>query len=114
MSDIKYIYAFAVMVAFAGALVIAGLPEQFQVITGFDVTILITQMTTIAGTCVATGGGLIGGVIGSIACAGVLTFWTIYNLIDYFLSNEIIRLVLFTPINIVITYIFMKLARGTG
>lgn len=105
MTDIKYIYAFAVMFAFAGALVIVDAPNIFLVLSDFDLGFFASEIVTIAGACVITTG---------IPCAIALIFWTVANITAYVVTNNLIQLLFMSPIAVVIIFILSKLARGNG
>lgn len=105
MTDIKYIFAFAVMFAFASALILAGGVEQFSILKGLDLAIFAGEITTITLACV---------VITGIPCAGVFGFWTMTNLLNYVLTGELIKLILFAPLFVVLIFVLSKLARGNN
>lgn len=105
MTDIKYIFAFSVMFAFAGALALAGTPSIFLVMNTFDLAYFASEISTITTACV---------VITGVPCAGVFAFWTVANLLTYVLSGEILTLIFFSPLFVVLIYILAKLARGNN
>ena len=105
MSDIKYIYAFAVMMAFASALILVGLPEELQLFGTFDLAFFGAELITITTACV---------VITGIPCAGVFAFWTVANLLTYVITDQLLKLLIMTPIAVVIIFIIAKLARGSS
>ena len=111
MSDINFIYAFAVVMAFSSLLILAGLPEELQIIDTFDMTWLSGGIIGIATAC-AIGASV--PVFGGLICGGAVTVWGILGIWEYVIvSDEYIKLIVFTPIVIGLIYIISsKIVRG--
>lgn len=103
-NEINILFAFALIMAFFSALILLGMPEEFQLFDSFDLTILIVEIVGVAGTCtLATG----------IPCAVAFLIASSYNIFDFVIvSNDLIKLLIFMPIFVVLTYILSRLARG--
>jgi hypothetical protein len=104
MVDYNIIFIFALLMAFFSALIILGLPEEYQLIDSFDLTLLTGELIAISGTCILATG---------IPCAIVFIATSVLNVFTFLIvNNDLISLLVFTPITVVITYLMSKLARG--
>lgn len=105
MADVKFIFGVVAMLAFF-AYLNTLLPAEYQFINTFDFAWLGGGIVGIAGTCVIATG---------LPCAvalGVFGFVSVWAYV--IVSNEIIKLLVFTPILITVIYIVSKMARGNG
>lgn len=104
MAELEYLLAFAFVLAFFGALIYLGIPEDLQLLDTFDLGILIVEITGIAGTCVIATG---------IPCAVAFVVASIYNIFNAVIVNQnFVQLFIMLPLSIGISYILSKLARG--
>lgn len=102
--ELGYLLAFAFVLAFFGALIYLGIPEDLQLLDSFDLGTLILEITGIAGTCVIATG---------IPCAVAFVFASVYNIINaIIINNDFVNLFIMLPLSVGISYVLAKLARG--
>lgn len=104
-NDLNYIFAFVIVMIFFSALILLGMPEEFQLFTPVDLVVFTSEVGSIAGFCVVATG---------LPCAGAIAVWVLVDLLAYVITDQLIKLLISTPIMIMVIYILMKLARGTG
>ena len=104
MANLYFILAFGFILAFFSALIYLGLPEDLQLLNSVDLTIFSTEIVTVAGTCVIATG---------LPCAGIMIFWSFVNFYTFLIvSNELVKILIITPILLGVIYVIAELARG--
>lgn len=113
-TELDFIIAFAFMLSFYGVLILFGLPSQYQFINAFDGIWLSGGMIGVSLACtLATGFTL--PIIGAITCATATGIWAIAGIWTYIVvNNDVIKLIIFTPLTLGLIYVISKLIRGGG
>jgi len=104
MGSMGFLTALSLILAFSTALITLGIPEDLQLLNKFDLTVLAFEITAIAGTCV---------VVTGLPCAVAFVGITIGNIVGLIVvNNELIKLLIFLPVTVILTYVLSKLARS--
>lgn len=103
----KFILFFAGMLSFFAGLIYLGLPQEYQLFTGFDLGLLGTNFIVVATGC---------GITTGIGCVVAMAFFGITTLLAYVVvSFEIIKIFVIVPLMITLIFIVAKLgSRGGG
>jgi len=113
-TELSYIFAFGVGVAFLILLVALGMPSSYSLLGTFDLAVLGVSFLGIGISCTLLMGAgcIIGGTIFSLGT--MVVYIGAGALAPTLTSFALLKAVILTPIMIGFTYIQGKLARGGG
>jgi len=115
-TELDFLLGISFMFSFFIALIIFGLPTQFQLLTGFDFAWFGGGIVAITTGCV---------VLTGIPCAileasyGIITIMSYVGLSalinpELITAIDIIKAFIMTPLSIALIYVISRLARGGG
>ena len=105
MGSMGFLTALTLILAFSTALIVLQMPEELQLLNSFDLTILGGEIIAITGACV---------IISGAPCAIAFSLITVGNILGLIVvNNELVKLLIFLPVTVLLTYVLSKLARGT-
>jgi len=104
ITTVRFLLTFMIFLAFLGF--ISTLPGAPRILEPFDFVWFVGGMLGVAGACaVATG----------VPCAGAIAIFGLVSIYKYVIVRvEWIKLLIFTPLLVVLIYIVLRLARGGG
>jgi len=81
-------------------------PPEYKIMNPFDFIWLTGGIVGVAGSCVIWTG---------LPCAAALGVFTVGSILNYlFLQSSVIKLLVFTPLSVLLIYVVSRLARGGG
>lgn len=106
MNDNQFLFAFIMFLSFFTLLYALDIPVGYTFVEPFDIFIVASTIVAITTACVVTTG---------LLCAPAVVGFGVFDAY-YFLavSNELVKIIIFTPIIILFLFVIFKLARGTS
>jgi len=81
-------------------------PPEYKIMNPFDFVWLTGGIVAVAGACVIWSG---------LPCAGALAVFTLGSVLNYLLlQSSVVKLLVFTPLSVLLIYVVSRLARGGG
>ena len=103
-TPIRFLLTFMVFLGFLGFL--STLPGAPKIIEPFDFAWFVGGMIGVTGSCV---------VFSGVPCAAAIAIYGIVSMYQYIIvSQDWLKLLIFTPLIVVLIYLIMRLARGGG
>jgi len=106
-TDVRFILTLMVFFGFLSFLVMfTDIPDNMKFFQPFDFAWWVGGIISVTGACVVWSG---------IPCAAAIAIWGLLTVFNYVVvTQEWLKLLIFTPIVVTMIYVVMKLARGGG
>lgn len=104
MSEMTYMIFFIFFLSFFLLLIFLGIPLEYQLFTIYDLGWIATELTALAVGCADPTG---------VACIASIVGILIGNWYMYFSTSiEWVKIIVTTPLILILWYVFMRFARG--